>query len=93
MTLVFKNPPREQKKFLLISKDAGRAIAPYLAKAKSPDRYFVYSLLAATGICVVPLSSGFNSCLQGFRFTLLKKDAKKFEKTINILAEAIDVFL
>lgn len=54
----------------------------------SPDKRFVYHLMAATGICVVPLS-GFNSDLQGFRITLLEPDDHVFEKRMKILAQAI----
>jgi len=41
------------------------------------DKKFCYSLLATTGICVVPLS-GFNSTYEGFRMTLLEQDEAKF---------------
>lgn len=37
------------------------------------DKVFVYNLLVATGVCVVPLSS-FHSDLKGFRITLLEND-------------------
>ena len=37
------------------------------------DKRFVYYLLGAKGICVVPISS-FCSELQGFRVTLLEED-------------------
>jgi aspartate/methionine/tyrosine aminotransferase len=52
------------------------------------DKRFVYYLLGATGICVVPLTSFFTS-LPGFRMTLLEKDAEKFEKNIKTLSNAI----
>jgi len=58
----------------------------------SQDKRFAYYLMAATGICVVPLS-GFNSELQGFRLTLLEPDEKKFENTIKIIAEKIKEYL
>ena len=59
----------------------------------SADKRFVYYLLAVTGICVVPLSTGFNSRLSGFRFTLLEPDTARFKKTIDTLAETISRFL
>ena len=46
------------------------------------DKRFVYYLLAATGICVVPLTSFFTD-LQGFRMTLLEKDEEKFERIVK----------
>ncbi len=52
------------------------------------DKRFVYYLLGATGICVVPLTSFFTP-LQGFRITLLEKDEAKFKNTIKRIAENI----
>ncbi len=56
------------------------------------DKRFAYYLMAAYGLCVVPLS-GFNTTLQGFRMTLLEEDPKVFEKTLTILAEAIPAYI
>jgi aspartate/methionine/tyrosine aminotransferase len=58
----------------------------------SPDKRFVYYLLAATGICVVPLSS-FNTSLQGFRVTLLERDEKECERIYRTLAAKIREYL
>jgi len=52
------------------------------------DKRFVYYLLGATGICVVPLTSFFTST-PGFRITLLEKDESKFEATIKNISEKI----
>ncbi|HEY5152775.1 MAG TPA: pyridoxal phosphate-dependent aminotransferase [Candidatus Saccharimonadales bacterium] len=38
------------------------------------DKRFCHQLLAATGICTVPLTTGFNSSVPGFRMTLLESD-------------------
>jgi len=56
------------------------------------DKRFVYYLLAATGICVVPLSS-FNTDLQGFRFTLLDPDEAHFTGMLDTLAASIEAYL
>ena len=56
------------------------------------DKRFAYYLMAAYGLCVVPLS-GFNTTLQGFRMTLLEENPEVFEKTLQILAEAIPAYL
>ena len=56
------------------------------------DKRFVYYLLGATGICVVPLTSFFTS-LQGFRMTLLEKDEAKFEAIVKIIAEKVEEFI
>jgi aspartate/methionine/tyrosine aminotransferase len=62
------------------------------APGVSPDKRFVYYLLANTGICVVPLSS-FSTPLQGFRVTLLEKDIKECERVYRTLAEKIAEYL
>jgi len=49
---------------------------------------FVYYLLGATGICVIPLTSFFTDT-PGFRMTLLDKDEEKFEQVVRVLAEMI----
>jgi len=56
------------------------------------DKRFVYYLMAATGICVVPLS-GFNSHLKGFRMTLLEPDENKFKKIVETISRAIKEYL
>jgi len=58
----------------------------------SPDKRFVYHILAATGICVVPLSS-FSTPLQGFRVTLLEKDENECRRIYHTLTEKIDEYL
>jgi alanine-synthesizing transaminase len=58
----------------------------------SPDKRFVYQILAATGICVVPLSS-FSTPLQGFRVTLLEKDENECRRIYSTLAEKIGEYL
>ena len=56
------------------------------------DRRFVYELLAARGICTVPLSS-FVTELQGFRCTLLEQDDERFRTIYSGIAEAIGEFV
>lgn len=58
----------------------------------SPDKRFVYYILAATGICVVPLSS-FTTPLQGFRVTLLERDENECRRIYGTLAEKIAEYL
>jgi len=57
-----------------------------------PDKRFVYYLIGAAGICVVPLSS-FNTNLQGFRFTLLEQNELKFRKTMETLAACMKEYM
>jgi aspartate/methionine/tyrosine aminotransferase len=53
---------------------------------------FVYYLLGATGVCVVPLSS-FATDLQGFRSTLLETNEEMFTKIFKTIAESINKYL
>ncbi|HEX5455753.1 MAG TPA: pyridoxal phosphate-dependent aminotransferase [Candidatus Saccharimonadales bacterium] len=54
------------------------------------DKRFCYQLLSATGVCTVPLSTGFNSYEPGFRITLLENDDKVFENTLYTILEAVE---
>ncbi len=71
--------------------DAARLVENWVDPGMAPDRRFVYYLLAATGICVVPLSS-FQSDLSGFRMTLLEQDEETFTNTFRRIKEAIIEF-
>ncbi len=56
------------------------------------DKRFVYYLLGATGICVVPLTS-FYTDIAGFRMTLLEKDVNKFEKTVKTISQKVTEYI
>lgn len=56
------------------------------------DKRFVYNLLAAERICVVPVSS-FCSDLRGFRVTLLEENEDVFRDTFERLAKSINSYL
>jgi aspartate/methionine/tyrosine aminotransferase len=56
------------------------------------DKRFVYYLLAAKGVCVVPISS-FCSELQGFRVTLLEEDEETLIKTFTAIRDGIVEYL
>jgi alanine-synthesizing transaminase len=57
-----------------------------------PDKRFVYYLLAAKGICVVPISS-FCSDLRGFRVTLLEDNEELLTSTFTSISEAIEEYI
>lgn len=57
-----------------------------------PDKRFVYYLLGAKGICVVPISS-FCSELQGFRVTLLEEDEQELVRTFTAIRDGIVEYL
>lgn len=88
MTCVFRESVLTTTQSLSMKKELEKFIASCLTDAPL-DKRFVYHLLASTGICVVPLSTGFNSTLQGFRFLLLEQDEARFKKTIDTIAKAI----
>lgn len=56
------------------------------------DRRFVYYLLGAKGICVVPISS-FCSDLMGFRVTLLEEDEEALATTFSSIKDALEEYL
>jgi alanine-synthesizing transaminase len=58
----------------------------------SPDKRLVLNLLAATGICVVPMT-GFTSGLHGFRMTLLDPDPSRRAATLRTLREKVEEYL
>ncbi len=65
----------------------------WLVNSEMPlDKRFVYYLLAAEQICVVPISS-FCSDLRGFRVTLLEENEAVFKDTFRRLGRAIGSYL
>jgi len=89
MTAVFNESVLNDQQFLQIEHPEIKQYIEALADDKIPlDKRFVYYLLGATGICVVPLTSFFTS-VPGFRMTLLDKDVDKFEWVVTTIAEKI----
>jgi aspartate/methionine/tyrosine aminotransferase len=56
------------------------------------DKRFVYFLLGAKGVCVVPISS-FCSELQGFRVTLLEENEEMLVRTFTAIRDGIVEYL
>lgn len=94
MTVVFEDGRLNNRQSLPISISAVKELAKELTADPKiqPDKRFVYYLLAATGICVVPLTS-FSTKLQGFRLTLLEPDENRFRNMISMLAQGIEAYL
>jgi aspartate/methionine/tyrosine aminotransferase len=94
MTIVFKDGALKDGQSLPIE---NREVATYIESLITPDfshdKRFVYYLLAATGICVVPLMSGFNSTYHGFRFTLLDPSTADFNSMLVRLKGALAGYL
>ena len=93
MTMVFKDGVLNNKQKLLPANPEAWKIIEEISETDKLDKRFVYQLLASRGICVVPLSSGFNSDLYGFRITLLEQGEEEFRKIIETIAEAIKEYL
>ena len=91
MTAVFRAGALTPSQSLPMAPQVEAILAPHLGEAL--DARFVYHLLGNTGICVVPLSTGFNSDLEGFRFTLLEPDDAKFEAILQDLRTALVAYL
>lgn len=90
MSVAFEDGVLNDRQTLPIeSKDVRVQVEQLVNKAgTSLDKRFVYYLLGATGVCVVPLSS-FATELQGFRVTLLERDEEKFRMIFGIIADGI----
>jgi aspartate/methionine/tyrosine aminotransferase len=89
MTVVFNESVLNNQQSLYIKKKEVRDFVKKLVKGNIENyKRFVYYLLAATGICVVPLTSFFTPLL-GFRMTLLDKDVDEFEYVVKTIAEKI----
>jgi aspartate/methionine/tyrosine aminotransferase len=89
MTAVFNESVLNNRQSLQIKqKEIRRYIEKLVEGDIEHDKRFVYYLLAATGICVVPLTSFFTP-LYGFRMTLLNKDEAEFESVVKTIAEKI----
>jgi alanine-synthesizing transaminase len=91
MGVVFEDGVLNYQQYLPIKSREIRNLVENLVNIPgvSPDKRFVYYLLASTGICVVPMTS-FSTELNGFRMTLLEPDESRFKENIEILAKAIE---
>lgn len=89
LSVVFKDGCLPVDGSLPIENDALRAFVEEKALSYSAEMRFVLYLLAATGICVVPLSS-FATEQRGFRMTLLEQDPQKFRWIVETIATAIE---
>ena len=91
-TVMFRDGVLSPKQKLAVSDAKAWEKVEQIVRNVALDKRFVYYLLAATGICVVPLT-GFNCGLQGFRTTLLESDDAKFEWVFRTLKEKITEYL
>jgi aspartate/methionine/tyrosine aminotransferase len=92
LTVMFRENALTSNQKLTVPNEKAKEKVERLVKNVALDKRFVYYLLAATGICVVPLT-GFNCGLQGFRVTLLESDDAKFEWIFKTLRDKITEYL
>jgi len=92
MTVMFKEGVLDDRQTLPIENPAVRARVEQLVGGVSPDKRFVYYLMGATGIVLVPLT-GFYCEHAGFRVTLLETDDAKRAYIFKTLRESIDAYV
>jgi len=90
-TVVFEEGVLNGHQHLKVADESVRSLIEERCRHAAPDKRFVYWLLAATGICVVPLS-GFACTLPGFRITLLETNDEKRRWIHRTIAQAIEEY-
>jgi aspartate/methionine/tyrosine aminotransferase len=93
-TIIFREGTLTAKQTMRIDDPSIRTLVErWVSQGKiALDKRFVYYLLAAKGICVVPISS-FCSELNGFRVTLLEEDEDALVSTFTSLRDGIVEYL
>lgn len=92
LTVLFEDGALNDGQSLPVENLQVRELVEGLVDGVPRDLRFVYYLLGATGICVVPLS-GFCCRREGFRATLLECDDAKRRWTWETLASAMRAYL
>lgn len=90
-TIMFHEGLLNDHQSLPIDDPAIKARIEELVKGVTPDKRFVYYLMGATGIVVVPLT-GFQCNHAGFRFTLLETDPVKRQFIFKTLRDSIETY-
>lgn len=91
-TVMFKDGVLNDRQTLAIDNPTVRARIESMVRGVAPDKRFVYYLMGATGIVVVPLT-GFQSEHHGFRITLLESDDAKRAWILRTLRESIETYV
>ncbi|MBI2423646.1 MAG: pyridoxal phosphate-dependent aminotransferase [Candidatus Hydrogenedentes bacterium] len=91
-TVMFKEGVLKSHQTLPIENAAIKTHIEGLVKGVSPDKRFVYYLMGATGIVVVPLT-GFQCAHEGFRLTLLETNPGKRAWIFKTLRESIQTYV
>jgi aspartate/methionine/tyrosine aminotransferase len=91
-TVMFRDGLLNDEQTLPIALGPVRQRVEQMVRGVPPDKRFVYYLMGATGIVVVPLS-GFQCEHHGFRITLLESDDAKRAWLLRTLRESIDTYI
>ncbi len=92
-TIIFKDGTLQPDQKMKIENQAIKNLVEgWVSEKIQFDKRFVYYLLGAKGVCVVPISS-FCSELQGFRVTLLEEDEVTLIKTFTSIRDGIVEYL
>jgi alanine-synthesizing transaminase len=92
-TIIFRDGVLRPSQRMKIENPAIRALVEEWVSQPIPlDKRFVYYLLGAKGVCVVPISS-FCSELQGFRVTLLEENEEYLTQTFTAIRDGIVEYL
>jgi aspartate/methionine/tyrosine aminotransferase len=92
LTVMFEDGALNNRQTLKIDNPKVRKLVEGLVAGGPDDQRFVYYLLGATGVCVVPLT-GFCCKRDGYRVTLLECDDEKRRWTFKTLATAMREYL
>jgi aspartate/methionine/tyrosine aminotransferase len=92
-TIIFRKGTLKPHQKINITNPAMKALVEsWVSQDIQPDKRFVYYLLGAKGVCVVPISS-FCSELQGFRVTLLEEDEAILARTFAAIRDGIEEYI
>jgi len=91
-TVMFKPGLLRNDQVLHIENPKVAATVERMVAGVEPDKRFVYYLMGATGIVVVPLT-GFQCSHHGFRGTLLEADDAKRAWILETLRDSIDAYV
>jgi len=92
-TIIFRNGTlRNGQKLKITDEHISSLVEGWVNQDIPYDKRFVYYLLGAKGVCVVPISS-FCSELQGFRVTLLEENEEMLVRTFTAIRDGIVEYL
>jgi aspartate/methionine/tyrosine aminotransferase len=92
-TIIFREGTlKPHQKIKIENKEIRSLVEGWVNQDIPLDKRFVYYLLGAKGVCVVPISS-FCSELQGFRVTLLEENEEALTYTFTAIRDGIAEYL